>query len=644
MREKCWLDRCGRLAVLAIMAVFIIVAMAGQGYCSFSAPALGPVTNISLVATPTPTPAISQYQVRPPAISILTNNTTTPTPVPNYNLSLSGRLDTGMIVQPADGFYTDSPLIYVTNGSQITVFEVNTNKVIDTIRLDSGEICSVAVTPDYRTLYVLYKDWDDAAMEAGNTNAWFIYVLAMDLKTKQVIADTRYTGTPGGSMAHDIQAGSPERLLLSPDGRYLYVSVNCYNTGLLYRYDTASHKYTGHILTWDLYESMYHWNSNIRDPSISKDGRYLYYADPDDEILTILNLPDMTLRGGYYLPRHNMQPLTLAVKSDESCFYSTGPRTYYDWCLDAIDPAHYKYDPQNNDFMGAMVENLSSSVDRIVLSQDERYLLLLHPTENRVVKYAPGAPLAQGVYQTGNKPSDMALSPDGTRLYVLNDDDGTMTVIDLSTGTGLPGSPVTVAIPKWNGYNSNRLFPLQMTVGPVPEHSVFINTSAQKRKPVSAGFGSVKQVPATSTAPNVQAGRAVSASRDPVSGQIVFVPVINNSTPTASPGRLRGNLTVISPGLIPENDTPTPVPNTQVGTPTPGTAAGTVTGDAGSQATQSETPSQENSSSTPATAASPGTLPGNATHPAVVTIPGFGLLICMVSLAAVAVMLRRSRR
>ncbi|MEJ1230230.1 MAG: hypothetical protein WDM88_05815 [Galbitalea sp.] len=50
-----------------------------------------------------------------------------------------------------------------------------------------------------------------------------------------------------------------------------------------------------------------------------------------------------------------------------------------------------------------------------------------------------GSPIA-----VGTDPIGIAFTPDGTKAYITNNGSGTVTVIDVATGTPVSGSPITV--------------------------------------------------------------------------------------------------------------------------------------------------------------------------------------------------------
>ena len=199
------------------------------------------------IATPTPTPTLN------PGI-----RNTTISPVHTLNNSDFSHI--------TDGFLTTSPLLYVIDERNITVIEADTNKVVDTIYLNKYRLMDAVVTPDYKKLYVLYHDMvDPSRVGAGYQFDYANFILTIDLETE---TDHRRHLVP--ATIPDTLIGSPNDLVLSPDGRYLYYGNNQKDAAILFEYDTVLHRYTRGVITNEYYGEIKDEASSIYDLTLTE--------------------------------------------------------------------------------------------------------------------------------------------------------------------------------------------------------------------------------------------------------------------------------------------------------------------------------------------------------------------------------------
>ena len=351
------------------------------------------------------------------------------------------RSNISLAFNPNDGFYTNSQLLYVATNNNITVIEAATNKVVDVIYLNKYQAHGIAVSPDYRKLYVLYNAHPNPnQVSPGYDDSYAVFLATIDLYTKKIVADTYYLND-----YNYLIYGEPGNLVISPDGRYLYFASNTYDSGMIFQYDTVLHKYTRGIETRKLYSPDGYFSSNARDLTIGKDGKRLYFADPLMNRLTVLNLPDLSLNGYFHTIDIDLEPVYMAINDQENQLYLLG--IYFrraGWGIMSIDWA--AYDPAQK--TGESTMKFSDPVERIRVGPDQQRLYVVEPSEKRVLAYDVSKPWDCSMYYVDGRPVDFQFSADGTKLYIWCPGKSLYMYRTLKHELQAPGSPIVVGPPE----------------------------------------------------------------------------------------------------------------------------------------------------------------------------------------------------
>jgi Tol biopolymer transport system component len=529
-----------------------------------------PVQKPSTTATATPTPK---------PLPAVTRNTST-TPLSPTNISLG--------FNPKDGFYTGSPLLYVADEHNVSVIELDTNKVVDVIYLNKEKIIDVAVSPDYYTLYVLYNGHaDPAKLMPGEEDPYANFIMAIDLYSKRVIADTWYSG--------DYQyliGGTASNLALSPDGKYLYFAISSLDMSMIFQYDTAAHAYIRGVTPGKLYSSYGTVDSNAWDLTVSPDGKYLYFADTRRGVLTVMNLPDLSMRSAYSTLGIDLAPWSLSLSADQSHYYVAGDiESDTGYAITALEPAAYS--PQEMTGVSSLL--FSTRVSLIRLSPDGQTMYIIEPAEKRVIGYNVNTPSDCRIFNTGSQTGDIAFSPDGSKLYVYSYGNSYVMVFDLNTGQQLAGTPIALGPDQklgngWSFADSHR-----MEMGPMPQNDVFVNDSAYRAHQLSAlpnmagTLSAVKYLGPLVTKDNNATGSGWSSfALESGTGRLVLVNLTGTATATPTPkppGSSPGPKVTLIPFPMPDVNTGPQENQSQGATPQAGNDTNTPTPGAGTNAT-----------------------------------------------------------
>jgi hypothetical protein len=378
----------GFLIGIVITGTMVVTCAAAGGN-----PTLPGNTRTQPIATATPTPA-------PTLLPVINRNVTVTTPTPTP-LPLVVRANASLAAHLNDGFYTSSQLMYVISPHNITVVEADTNKVVDVIYLDKDLVKAVAVAPDYSKLYVLYSAHADAELSETSPydDSYYAFLLTIDLYTKQVVADTWYMGD-----YFDLIYGSANKLVISPDGRYLYFAANSYDKGMIFQYDTVLNKYTRGIEV-----------ENAWDLTVSPDGKSLYYVDAELDLLYVLYLPSLTVNGYFYTMDIDMEPMSMAVNSQQTKFFMAGNiEGKAGWGITYIDRPSYDLAQKT----GETTWEFSDYVEKVRMGPDQQRLFVMQSALKQILAYVPDQPWDYSTYPTDGRPWDFGFGADGTKIEI----------------------------------------------------------------------------------------------------------------------------------------------------------------------------------------------------------------------------------
>lgn len=221
-----------------------------------------------------------------------------------------------------------------------------------------------------------------------------------------------------------------ENLVLSPDGRYAYVT----SSDLVSVVDTERGSVAATIPITE---------SHASEPTvaISPDGHHLYVADEGsgDGPGTVSVIDTRTNTLAQTIPV-GVRPSDVAVSSDGQRAYVTN---FASGGISIIDT-------QKNSVIGA-IPILGDSLTHLAVSPNGQQLYVLENffTHGVAVVDAASGVVSANIPSSG--PTALAVSPDGRHVYVANGADGTLSVIETATNTiaatiPVGKTPVTVTV------------------------------------------------------------------------------------------------------------------------------------------------------------------------------------------------------
>ncbi|MGE5465263.1 MAG: hypothetical protein ACM3PB_00005, partial [Betaproteobacteria bacterium] len=456
-------------------------------------------------------------------------------------------------------------------GHNITVVAADTNKVVDVIYLNKEYLDGVAVSPDYTKLYVLYSAHANPELSdmGGYDESYYIFLLTIDLYNKQIVADTWYIGG-----YFDLIYGTASNLVISPDGRYLYFASNTGDGAMIFQYDTTLNAYTRGIEA-----------ENVQDITLGSDGKRLYYADGELDLLYVLDLPGLTVSGYFTTIDVDMTPMAIAVNDQQYRLYVAGSVSgTTDDAVTSIDGASYDLAQKT----GETTMLFSAYVKKIRLGPGGQRLFVIEPSDQQVIAYDVNQPWDCWFFGMDARPWDIKFSADGTKLYTWCPGKSMIFVHDVQTRQQVSGSPVRVG-PEKPGVDENGNF---LVMGPVPQGDVFVNDSAYRAHQLQAIHSVVTPISNARYAGILLSNKSSKTGgssfyRDPGTGSYVFFNMSGTATATPTPKPASSiplpKVTVIPfPGLsgattVPQENqsqTVTPQPGNETGTPTPGAGTG----------------------------------------------------------------------
>jgi YVTN family beta-propeller protein len=304
---------------------------------------------------------------------------------------------------------------------------------------DAGQAVTTITSPDGKTLLILTSGYNHLYDRSG----------------KLIPADSEeYV------FVYDIRHDRPERrqvlrvpntymgIAFAPDGRHFYVSggmdddVHVFTRkGGLWSEDIAALVRLGHHAGLGLKVK-----PEVAGLAVSADGRRLvaanFYNDSVSIVPLAAGLPqgppiELSLQPGEGRPG-GTYPYWVAIKGDRTAYVSS----MRDRQIDVIDlapttPAVLARIPVRGN-PNRMVLNRAGS--RLYVASDNADIVSVIDTANDRVRdvirtIAPPALIAPGAYFHGVDPNSLALSPDGSRLYVTNGGENALAIVTLRAGT-----------------------------------------------------------------------------------------------------------------------------------------------------------------------------------------------------------------
>ena len=257
-------------------------------------------------------------------------------------------------------------------------------------------------------------------------NGRFAYIANRDAGVVTVLDTTLATVTA----TIPIEAGPPQFITFSPDGRTAYVTVfnKDFTTNVVVFLDTVTNKPVKTVPV----------GKRPFAPATTPDGRLLYVPSHNDGRVDIVDTTSGEVVGGVATPPN---PHWVVFSNDGRFFYTadheSGVVTVFDAATNGLI---------TEIAVGVSPHSLAISPDGSRLSVvnfDSNTLSVIDTATNTVV----------ATVDIGLRPQDVTYAPDGGHLYTANVDDGTVDVVDTATNV------VTARIPTGNSPSSISVLP-----------------------------------------------------------------------------------------------------------------------------------------------------------------------------------------
>jgi len=303
----------------------------------------------------------------------------------NYTvfLTASNENSTNSTFRVIDVFKTTGPFAYVISGNNISVIDTATDKVVDTMEIESG--LGVAVSPDGTKVYV--------------TNNRDNTVSVIDTSISKVIA------TING-------LSSPYAIAFTPDGKKIYITNN---DGAVFRNGTVSVIDTGTNTVMDTIKV----GSVPHRVAVTPDGSKVYVANYYNisVIDATTNKVTSTINVGLY-------PDGIAFSPDGKKVYVTSGGSDNVSIIDTKTNNVIATVPVGDDPVGVAITPDGTKL--YVTNYEGNTISVINTTTNTVTATVPG-----------DGPYGVSITPDGKKVYVTNlgsDLSGeTVSVIDTAT-------------------------------------------------------------------------------------------------------------------------------------------------------------------------------------------------------------------
>lgn len=294
--------------------------------------------------------------------------------------------------------------VYVV-GDALSIVQASDNAVTDEVDTSGVDI---AVTPDGSKAYVSNFANDTVSVVSSSSN---------EVTTVIDVGD------------------GPRGLAITPDGSRVYVPNE--NAGTVAIIRTATHEVTDVV---DLPSQAA--NSFPQAIAITPDGERAYVAGSDGLLgpasLKTIRTSNNTVikRASYNFPFFS----DVKISPDGSSIYVTEPSPVagapsHIHVINASNLAHEKQVPGGG----------TGNLQRLIITDDSQQVFATEAGFDQVLVMRTSTNKITDAISVGNDPVGLTLTPDGSRLYVANSGDDTISVIELSDSVQSSGSPVQAA-------------------------------------------------------------------------------------------------------------------------------------------------------------------------------------------------------
>lgn len=431
-----------------------------------------------------PKPRVLKRNSRPQSIATSTSTTPDEHPGPNISLPRTAVTKRSSVLQPTAPAVTPTAAMPTAAQAGATapdpVPDVTASNGADAAVAVEAVVAGSSATPGGDVPVQSPAEWAllAAARREIGTDRTGNTAIAAQTTSAQPVAAAASAGPPTYWIGTALFQNYAERVVVSPDGTRLYVTSGV--QGTLSVIDTATNKTVGAPIPIGSYAD---------DLVVSPDGTRVYVANGREGTVSVIDTATNRTVGAP-IPIENSAPsqrnssIGLVVSPDGTRVYATSS---IDGTLSVIDTAtnktvgapipvgYWTHSPAiTPDGTRVYFISRETTVSMIDTATNTPYSVVI-PAGIRPIDIAVG-PSGTHIYVTATQPSSngssvgivlvvdtatnktvgapimlgkpplsggVAVSPDGTRIYLINDGDGQLSVIDVATGAAI-GTPIQV--------------------------------------------------------------------------------------------------------------------------------------------------------------------------------------------------------